>query len=166
MIMDTKEMLEYLKDLDKKYEKLNMRDFWVMCDTESFRPIKGLSEKELKEKLMNKPGHYGGRRIANVRIYVKDRKLAITENESLIHLIIQVFQIKEDGKLKVSGGVKTLLVLYFKEDLEKKKFRTKDAERFLKLCADGTLRSGLMNGMPYRDAIKQLHKKGITFEDV
>jgi hypothetical protein len=164
--MDDHEMLAYLKELDKKYSKKDMNYFWVMCDNETFKPMKNYSDKEIQNKFMKNPTKYAGRSVAHITIYIKYRIGALIDNDSLIHVIITIFKIQQDGKINYSSGVKTLMVLYFKDDLEKKKFKTKDVERFMRLCYDGVLRSEVLNGKPFKVLMKELKKKKIKFSDV
>jgi hypothetical protein len=163
--MDDNELLDYLDDLKKKYSKLEMENFWVMADSSTFRPIK-VDSVGIKKKLASKPEHYAGKRVASIDIFIDNTKKAIVTNDSLIDLCIQVYQIQEGGKIKTSGGIKTLLVLFFREDLDQHKFRTKDVERFLKLCREGTLKSDVINGIPFDILMKKLEKKGIDFMEL
>ena len=132
-----------------------------MVDRDDFKPIKNHSDKQLKELFKNKIKYYSGKRIATVKIFVKNRESSINNNDSLVHLVFGIRTISDRGTLNSTGS--SLLVRYYQDDLDKKKPTLKDVQRFMKLCADDILRSSVIGGHKYSDAIKKLYDKKIKF---
>lgn len=64
----TEELREYLKTEREALKEKQLTDFWVLCDTDVFTPIKNLSEQQVEKILMDDPDKYGKRKIANIRI--------------------------------------------------------------------------------------------------
>jgi hypothetical protein len=164
--MDDDEMLEYLKELDTKYTERNMTYFWAMCDNETFKPMKKYSDRQIEAKFMKNPERYKGRWVANIKVYIDNTKHAVKQDDSLIDVIYNIFKVKNNGEIDFDGRAKTLRALYFKDDLNKRKFKSKDIEKFMKLCYEGVLRSDVLNGKPFKLLMKELKKKKIDFSDV
>ena len=156
--MDT---LEYLNKLREKIENKDLEVFWLMVDREDFKPLKNYSDKQLKELLKKKIKYYEGKRIANVKIFVKNKESYIKKNDSLVELVFDIRKISDRGFLNDTGL--SLLVKYYQDDLDKKKPTLKDVQRFMKLCADDILGSTVIGGLKYLDLMKDLKTKKIKF---
>ena len=76
-MVNNMDIKKYLDKLEEKLEKEDLEEFWVLVDREDFKPIKGLSDKELYKKIKDKVTYYAGKRIAYVKIYVKNRESCI-----------------------------------------------------------------------------------------
>lgn len=152
---------KYLDKLEEKLEKKDLEEFWVLVDREDFKPIKGLSDKELYKKIKDKLKYYAGKRIAYVKIYVKNRESCIKKNESLVDLVFGIKKISESGLLL--NEAETLLVLYYQDDLENHKITLKDTQKFMKLCADGILNSSVIGGIKFSKLMDKLKEKNIKF---
>jgi hypothetical protein len=152
---------KYLDKLEEKFEKKDLEEFWVLVDREDFKPIKGLSDKELYKKIKDKLKYYVDKRIAYVKIYVKNRESCIKKNESLVDLVFGIRKISETCLLVDTG--RTLLVLYYQDDLENHKITLKDVQRFMKLCADGILNSSVIGGIKFSKLMDKLKEKNIKF---
>ena len=153
--------LEYLNKLSAKIEDKDLEVFWLMVDREDFKPIKNHSDKQLKELLKKKIKYYEGKRIANVKIFVKNKESYIKKNDSLVELVFDIRKISDRGFLNDTGL--SLLVKYYQDDLDNKKPTLKDVQRFMKLCADKTLRSSVIGGHKYSELIKKLEIQKIIF---
>jgi hypothetical protein len=153
--------LNYLNKLEAKIEKKDLEDFWMLVDREDFKPIKGLSDKELYKKIKNKLGYYAGKRIALVKINVKNESSYVKNKESLIHVVFDIRKISSSGLLDHTGS--SLKVLYYEDDLEKNKLTLKDVHRFMKLCADDILGSSVIGGIKYSKLMVKLKEKKIKF---
>ena len=156
--MDVK---DYLDKLEKKLEKKNLEEFWILVDRDDFKPIKDLSDKELKDKIKKKINYYAGKRIAHVTIFVKNKESSIKANDSLVHLVFGIRKISKTGLLV--NVAESLKILYYKDDLENKKITFKDVQRFMKLCADGILNSSVIGGIKYSKLMDKLKEKNIKF---
>jgi hypothetical protein len=64
----TEELKEYLKTEREALKEKQLTDFWVLCDTDVFKPIKNLSEEQVEQILMDDPEKYRKKKIANIRI--------------------------------------------------------------------------------------------------
>ena len=152
---------KYLDKLDEKIDNKELDNFWLLVDRIDFKPIKGLSDKEFYKKIKNKIKYYAGKRIANIKIYVKNRSSCIKEKDSLVHLVFGIRKISDSGLLVSTG--ESLKVLYYEDDLEEKKPTLKDVQRFTKLCADGILGSSVIGGIKYSKLMEKLKEKKIKF---
>ena len=152
---------KYLDKLDEKIDNKNLDMFWLLVDRVDFKPIKDLSDKEFRKKIKDKVSYYAGKRISNVKIYVKNRDSCIKEKDSLVHLVFDIRKITGSGLVFPTG--RSLKVLYYDDDLEKKKPTLKDVQRFMKLCADGVLGSSVMGGIKYSKLMDKLKEKKVKF---
>jgi uncharacterized protein YegJ (DUF2314 family) len=152
---------KYLDKLDEKIDKKDLDMFWLLVDRIDFKPIKGLSDKIFYKKIKDKIGYYAGKRIANVKIYVKNRDSSIKEHDSLVHLVFDIRKISNSGLLENVPG--SLKVLYYQDDLEKNKPTLKDVQRFTKLCADRILGSSVIGGIKFSKLMDKLKEKKIKF---
>ena len=152
---------KYLDKLDEKIDNKDLENFWLLVDRRDFKPIKGLSDKEFYKKIKNKINYYAGKRIANVTIYVKNRNSCIKENDSLVELVFDIRKISDSGLL--INSPESLLVKYYQDDLEEKKLRLKDVQRFMKLCADSVLGSSVIGGIKFSKLMDKLEDKKIKF---
>jgi hypothetical protein len=160
--MDEAEVYDYLKALEKKYAEKKLEDFWVFTDRATFKPIKESQEK-VHKYLKKNAARLAGEHIAVISVYIKPSKTYIKKNKSLVSLMITVFGIKENGTLS-SIDRNGLRVYYKKKDLELRKFKLADVDRFMRLCADGILESETMIGISLRTALKKLKNKNIDFD--
>jgi hypothetical protein len=124
--MDT---LDYLNKLRKKIEDKDLKVFWLMVDREDFKPIKNHSDKQLKELFKSKIKYYSGKRIATVKFYVDNRESSTKNNDSLVHLVFGIRTISDRGTLNSTGS--SLKIIYYQDDLNKKKLTLKDVQRFI-----------------------------------
>lgn len=159
------ELVEYLKAERDKLRAKKLTDFWVMADTDTFKPIKGMSEEKIQKVLMSDPEKYGKRKIASIRVVFFPKKSAIKNKDFLISFVIVVMKISSKGELK-DQGQKTLCINYFEDDLEMRRFKFSDIKRFFLLCREGILNSETMNGIALDYALEKLDKKGINLDDV
>ena len=111
--MDT---LDYLNKLSKKIKEKKLQVFWLMVDREDFKPLKNYSDKQLKELLKKKIKYYEGKRIANVKIFVKNKESYIKKNDSLVELVFDIRKISDRGFLNDTGL--SLLVKYYLHSIE------------------------------------------------
>lgn len=156
--MDT---LEYLNKLREKIENKDLESFWLMVDREDFKPFKNYSDKDLKDLFKKKIKYYAGKRIATIKIFVKNKESYITKNESLVHIVFGIRKISDQGLLNPTGL--SLLVKYYKDDLDIKKPTLRDVHRFLQLCGDRTLGSSVIGGLKFSKLMKELATKKIKF---
>jgi hypothetical protein len=156
--MDT---LDYLNKLAEKIENKDLEVFWLMVDRDDFKPFKNYSDKELKNLFKKKIKYYEGKRIATIKIYVKNKQSCIDKNDSLVHIVIGIRKIDYNGSLDDTGL--SLKIRYFKDDLDIKKPTLKDVQRFMKLCGEKKLKSSVIGGHKYSDAIKKLDAQNIKF---
>jgi hypothetical protein len=158
-----KKLIEYLKTERDNLREKKLDHFWVLCDTDVFKPIKGLSEQKVEEILMSDPEKYGKRKIASIRIaFNLSKKYA---NIFYISFVIVVMNISSKGELKVSNQ-KTLRINYDADDLNIRKFKMSDIKRFLKLCKNGILNSNTFTGIYLHHALGRLEKKKIILDEV
>lgn len=160
--MDDTELLDYLKALAKKYEERKLEVFWVFTDRATFKPIKEPQEKVLKYVKKN-AARLAGQHIAVITVYIKASKTHIKKNKPLVSIMMTVFGIEKNGSLSTIDE-NSLLVYYKKKDLELRKFKLADVERFMRLCAEGILESETMIGMSLRNALKKLDKMNIDLD--
>jgi len=159
----TEALQEYLKTEKEALKEKQLTDFWVLCDTDVFKPIKNLSEEQVELILMDDPDKYGKRKIANIRIVFNiSKKYA---NIFYISFVIVVMNISSKGELKTSNQ-KTLCINYNANDIKIRKFKMSDVKRFLKLCKNGILNSDTMNGIYLNNALEKLEKKNISLDEV
>lgn len=159
----TEELREYLKTEKEALKEKQLTDFWVLCDTEIFKPIKNLSEEQVEKILMDDPEKYGKRKIANIRIgFNISKKYA---NIFFISFVIVVMNISSKGELKTSNQ-KTLCINYNADDIKIRKFKMSDVKRFLNLCKNGILNSDTINGIYLKNALEKLKKKNILLDEV
>jgi phage pi2 protein 07 len=159
----TEELREYLKTEKEALKEKQLTNFWVLCDTDVFKPIKNLSEQQVEQILMDDPDKYGKRKIANIRIAFNiSKKYA---NIFYISFVIVVMNISSKGELKTSNQ-KTLCINYNAIDIKIRKFKMSDVKRFLKLCKNGILNSDTMNGIYLKNALEKLEKKNILLDEV
>lgn len=161
--MTDEELLQYLKDTLKKYTEMDMVDFWAFPHHDDFKPLK-LTEKEIIDKVSNKINHYKGKKVCNIRLVIKDRKSAISGSDSLVIAFVLMFKITDKG-IDFDRGVRSLKVSYYKEDLVKRKFRTKDLFKYMKYLYNDIMQSDPINGKKFTTVVKQLKEKGIDFHD-
>ena len=153
-------LIEYLKTERESLREKKLTDFWVLCDTDVFKPIKNLSEEQVEKILMDDPEKYGKRKIANIRIAFYPSKKAIKAKDMLISFVIVVMNISSKGELKNSNQ-KTLCINYDVDDINIRKFKMSDVKRFLQLCKNGILNSDTLNGIFLQYALEKLEKKNI-----
>jgi hypothetical protein len=165
VIMDDKELREYLKKVRAKIIDNHLHDFWVMCDRKDFKPIKDLTEAQLEEKIKEKAQYYIGKKIASIAIYVDPSKKAIKTDNILIRIPIVVMHVTEDAELEPIQ-FRSVTVNYYKEDLDERKFYLKDVERMMRMVVKKKLKSDALNGITMGEAIKKLAKKGIDLDDL
>jgi hypothetical protein len=159
----TAALREYLKTERDSLREKQLTDFWVLCDTDVFKPIKGLSEQQVEKILMDDIEKYGKRKIASIRIaFNVSKKYA---NIFYISFVIVVMKISSKGELKTLNQ-KTLCINYDADDLNIRKFKMSDVKRFLKLCKNGILNSDTMNGIYLKHALEKLEKKKITLDEI
>jgi hypothetical protein len=158
-------LIEDLKSQRNDLREKKLDDFWVLCDTDVFKPIKGLSEQKVEEILMSDPEKYGKRKIASIRIAFYPSKKAIKTKDMLISFVIVVMNISSKGELKVSNQ-KTLCINYDVDDLNIRKFKMSDIKRYLKLCKNGILNSNTLTGIFLQHALERLEKKKIILDEV
>jgi hypothetical protein len=156
--MDT---LDYLNKLAEKIENKDLEVFWLMVDRDDFKPFKNYSDKELKNLFKKKIKYYEGKRIATIKIYVKNKQSCIDKNDSLVELVFGIFKIDYNGSLDDTGM--SLLVKYYKDDLDIKKPALKDVQRFMKLCANNILGSSVIGGVKFTKLMTELKNKKIKF---
>jgi len=78
---------------------------------------------------------------------------------------IVIYKILENGKLSFNiNDTVSVMVNYYPDDFEKRRFRLKDVEKFMRLCADNVIYIETLNGNKYKNVLKILEKKGIDFE--
>jgi hypothetical protein len=159
------EFEDYLINLRTKLRDNQLTDFWIMCDRKDFNPIKGLSEAKLEQQMKEKSQYYVGKRIANIRIYVDPSKKTIENDEMVIRVAIVVMHINDDAELDTSKS-RHLTVNYYIEELEERKFKLKDVERMMRLCASKKVKSDPLNGITFSEVIKKLKKKNINLDDI
>jgi hypothetical protein len=152
---------KYLDKLDEKIDNKRLTMFWLLVDRIDFKPIKNLSDKDFYKKIKDKVNYYAGKRIANVKIYVKNKNSYIKKNDSLVHLVFGIREVSPSGLLSSTG--RSLLVLYYQDDLEQNKPTLKDVQRFAKLCSDGILGSSVIGGIKFSKLIGKLKDKKINF---
>ena len=161
-------LIEYLKTERESLREKQLTEFWVLCDTDVFKPIKGLSIQQVKEILKDDPDKYGKRKIANIRIAFNPSKKACVSTKTknlLISFVIVVMNISSKGELKTSNQ-KTLRINYDVDDLNVRKFKMSDVKRFLKLCKNGILNSDTLNGTFLQHALEKLEKKNINLNEI
>jgi phage pi2 protein 07 len=153
-------LIEDLKSQQNDLKEKKLNDFWVLCDTDVFKPIKNLSEEQVEKILTDDPEKYGKRKIANIRIAFYPSKKAIKTKDILIRFVIVVMNISSKGELKISNQ-KTLCINYDVDDLNIRKFKISDIKKFLQLCKNGILNSDTLNGTFLQHALEKLEKKNI-----
>lgn len=158
-------LIEYLKTERKLLVEKQLTEFWVLCDTDVFKPIKGLLEEQVEKILMDDPEKYRKRKIANIRIAFNPSKKAIKTKHLLISFVIVVMNISSKGELKTSNQ-KTLCINYDVDDLNVRKFKMSDVKRFLQLCKNGILNSDTLNGTFLQHALEKLEKKNINLNEI
>lgn len=159
------DFVEYLTHLRTKLRENQLTGFWIMCDRKDFNPIKGLSEPKLEQQMKEKPQYYVGKRIANIRIYVDPSKKTIDNDEMVISVAIVIMHVNDEAELDTSKS-RHLTVNYYTEELEERKFKLKDVERMMRLCAAKKLKSDPLNGITFSEVIKKLKKKNINLDDI
>jgi phage pi2 protein 07 len=158
-------LIEDLKSQRNDLREKKLTEFWVMCDTDVFKPIKNLSEEKVEKILMSDPENYGNKKIASIRIAFNPTKKAIKTKDLLISFVIVVMNISSKGELKISNQ-KTLCINYDVDDLNIRKFKMSDVKLFLKLCKNGILISDTLNGLFLQHALEKLEKKNIILDEV
>ena len=158
-------LIEYLKTERKLLVEKQLTEFWVLCDTDVFKPIKGLLEEQVEKILKDNPDKYGKRKIASIRIAFNPSKKAIKTKDILISFVIVVMNISSKGELKTSNQ-KTLCINYDVDDLNVRKFKMSDVKRFLQLCKNGILNSDTLNGTFLQHALEKLEKKNINLNEI
>ena len=154
-------LIEYLKTERKLLVEKQLTEFWVLCDTDVFKPIK----EQVKEILKDDSEKYGKRKIASIRIAFNPSKKAIKTKDILISFVIVVMNISYKGELKTSNQ-KTLRINYDVDDLNVRKFKMSDVKRFLQLCKNGILNSDTLNGTFLQHALEKLEKKNINLNEI
>lgn len=158
-------LITYLKEERDALRAKKLTDFWVMCDTDKFKPITGMDEEQVQKVLMENPERFGKRKIAAIDIVMFPKKSAINKRDILISVVIVVMKISSKGELKATGQ-KTLRINYDEDDLNIRKFKFADVKRFLKLCKEGRLNSDTLNGITLEWAFEKLENKGIALDDI
>jgi len=155
---------KYLKKLKKTLEEKELESFYVMVDRTDFKPMKGYdTPRDLMKMTVEKKQYYAGKRIADISLYTNLKGLKT--DEFIFSIKIVIYKILENGKLsfniKDTVGIR---VNYYPDDFEKRRFRLKDVEKFMRLCADNVIYIETLNGNKYKNVLKILEKKGIDFE--
>jgi hypothetical protein len=159
--MNDEETLDYLNKLHKRVKERQIDQFWMLVDRPDFKPIKNLTNREIREKIENNLKYYAGKRIAIVKINVINDELRVKKNDSLIHLVFDIWKIDSTGYLRSSS--ESLKVRYYKDDLEKRKLKLKDVHRFMQLCANNILGTSVIGGLKFSVLMKKLEDKKIVF---
>ena len=160
-------LIEYLKTERKLLVEKQLTEFWVLCDTDVFKPIKGLLEEQVEKILMDDPEKYRKRKIANIRIAFNPSKKAIKTKHLLISFVIVVINLDRFGHIEsLTSNQKTLCINYDVDDLNVRKFKMSDVKRFLQLCKNGILNSDTLNGIFLQHALEKLEKKNINLNEI
>lgn len=159
------DLIEYLKAERQKLRDKKLTDFWVMCDTDAFKPIKDMTIVDIKKNLQGNPDKFAKRKIAHINMAFYPTKSAIKKNDMLISVVIVVMKISSKGELKATHQ-KTVRINYDEDDLNTRKFKFSDVKRFLKLCKEGIVNSDTLNGITLETVLEKLEKKGMFLDDV
>lgn len=158
---------EYIVKLEKLIDDKELDNFWVMCDRVDFKPLKksqGWTYKIIKKMLKEKAQYYANKKIANINLYTNPK--AVQEDKDVFSIRIIIFEIDEDGKInKDEYDNWGFMVNYKLKDLGVRKFKMKDVEKMMRLCAEKTLRSDAFNGISFTNMMKRLKDKDISLDD-
>lgn len=153
---------KYLKQLEKTLRVKELESFYVMCDRSDFKPMRYDTPRDLMNMFAEKIQYYRGKRVAYISLFTNVKGLKT--NELVFSIKIVVYRIKDNGRLD-QDYVRGLLVNYQPDDFERRKFRLKDVEKFMRICADEILNTETLNGNWYKNIIKMLKKRGVDFEE-
>lgn len=156
---------KYLKKLGKTLKDKDLESFHVMCDRVDFKPMKGYHvPKDLMDMFAERIQYYAGKRVAHISLYTHPEGLKT--GRFVFSIKIEIYKILDNGRLSHSiNDTRGVMINYEPDDLERRRFHLKDVEKFMRLCADGTLYIETLNGQWYKKVLKMLKKKGIDFED-
>jgi|UniRef100_A0A6C0M0Q1 hypothetical protein len=156
---------KYLKKLKTTLEEKDLESFYVMCDRSDFIPMKGYHRPiDIIKMFAEKAPYYTGKRVAHISLYVNSKGLKT--NEFVFSIKITIDKILENGKFSQKfSNMRGVMINFKPNDLEKRRFHIKDVEKWMRLCADGTLYIDTFNGNWYTNVLKILKKKGIDFEN-
>jgi hypothetical protein len=138
----------YLMRLEQKLYEKGLDEFWVLTDSEDFKPIKK-EKNDIKRMLQEKAQYYRGKKIAKISLFV--RKSGLIKKEWVFAVVVTVFEIHDDGSFETNRGmVGALKVSYLADDLQMKRFTLKDAVHMMRYAASREITSDSIAGMSYK----------------
>ena len=156
-------MEEYLQKLTDLVEAKDLERFWVMCDRSDFKPIRK-SKADIRKMLKEKAKHYRGKKIAYISLYCN---LGAIKNPKDVAFVITmyIYEINDKGEIDKTGfDTWGLVINYRLDDLATRKFKIKDLENLMRLCAEKTVRSEILNGISFPNLMKKLDKLNIDLD--
>lgn len=157
-------MDEYLQKLADLIETKDMERFWILCDRSDFKPIRK-SKSDIKTMLKEKKNHYKGKKIAYISLYCNLKAIKDQSLKAFV-ITIHIYEINDNGEIDKTGFDTWGLVINYKlEDLGKRKFKIKDLETLMRLCAEKNVRSEILNGISFTNLMKKLDKLNIDLDD-
>ena len=149
-------MEEYFNKLKDKIKEKKLNEFWILSDRSDFKPIKTTNEKSIKKMLKDKSQYYKNKHICNVKLIFKSniKFSKIDEEEWIFSIVIDVYNIDEDGKLD-NDDISLLTIYYDANDLINNKFTLAELNEMIGIATDRKVVTDL-TGIKYSSYIKKI----------
>uniref|UniRef100_A0A6C0M1I2 Uncharacterized protein n=1 Tax=viral metagenome TaxID=1070528 RepID=A0A6C0M1I2_9ZZZZ len=155
---------EYLQKLTDMIDAKKLDGFWVMCDRSDFKPIKK-NKVEIRKMLKEKSQYYAGKKIAYVNLYPNLDAIKDSSEDAFI-MTIYIYEINDKGEFgKTQFDTWGLKIRYKLSDFSIRKFKMKDVEKLMRLCADEIITTEILNGSSFKNFMKKLDKLKINLDD-
>ena len=152
-------MEEYLVDLKERIEGKHMDDIWVMAERVDFKPMKGYTKTSIQEMFKENIGHYAGKLVANIQIFIYPKK------KQCITLKVHIYTILDNGNIDKSISDNWgATVHYHVHNIEKRKFFLKDVEQLMRWVADRKVITDTFVGLSLDMLSTQFKKHNLRFE--
>jgi hypothetical protein len=149
-------MEEYFTKLKEKIKEKELNDFWILGDRSDFKPIKNANKKSIKKMLKEKSQYYKNKHICNVKLIFKSgiKFSKIDEEEWIFSIVINVYNIEDDGELD-TDDTSLLMINYDSDELLNNKFTLAELNEIIGIATDRKVVTDL-TGITYSSYKKKI----------
>lgn len=150
---------KYFNKLKDMVDEKELKNFWIMCGRNDFKPIKNTTKSEMKAYLKTKPQFYRNKNIANISLVFRP---SFSDSAKWVFVIkIYIYTISDDGDIGYdSANTWGLTILYNANELNNNHFTIKELLQMISLASDGTIMTD-MAGINYTRWLQKLKRKNI-----
>lgn len=150
---------KYFNKLKDMVDEKELKNFWIICGRNDFKPIKNTTKSEMKAYLKTKPQFYRDKNIANIGLFFRR---SFSDSAKWIFVIkIYIYAISDDGDIDYdSANTWSLVILYNSDELNNNHFTIKELLQMINLASNRTIMTD-MAGINYTRWLQKLKKMDI-----